>query len=300
LRQVIVKFKAFREMVNFFSQHSSNKHPEEQWVESMGFLFCSIEGDYYIVEDAIGMTSGTELDVQLSPQSLANIEQMERDHEGFIGGWWHTHPGLSPFFSETDIKNQVFYQTANPDGLGIVFDHSMIDKNFIGFQIFRLLHQFSEKVIEVPYQLLGFTKEGIKETLEVLGIDNDIIEALMEKYGGEGVALKIDFSKLGEPIVSDPLDDSEWIVMEAEESLKEDKIIDAIKKYKTAAMILEKTEYVEKFAEMLCTLIKLCAENNYIENAKEELQNLKILQGKLSTDKYKTLYYELKDLIDKE
>ena len=117
MREVIVKFKAFKKMVQYFSKYSSNKIPKSQWVESMGFLFCSVEGDYYFIEDAIGMTSGSELDVQLSPLSLANIQQMEREHDGdFIGGWWHTHPGLSPFFSETDIKNQVFYQTANPDG----------------------------------------------------------------------------------------------------------------------------------------------------------------------------------------
>ena len=249
-------------MVKFFSQHSSNKLPKEQWVESMGFLLCNIEGDYYIVEDAIGMTSGSELDVQLSPQSLANIDQMERDHEGFIGGWWHTHPDLSPFFSETDIRNQAFYQTANPDGLGIVFDHSMIDKDFIGFQIFRLLHQFSEKVVEVPFQLLGFPKDGLRESLELLGIENEIIEALIDKHGGEGVALKIDFKKLGEPIVSDAMGDSEWIVMEAEDLLKEDKIIEAIKKYKMATIILEKTDNYNYYSDVLYSLIKLCSYNN--------------------------------------
>ena len=103
-------------MVKYFSQYSSNKIPKEKWVESMGFLFCNVEGDYYIIEDAVGMTSGTELDVQLSPMSLGNLPDLEREKGGFIGGWWHTHPDLSPFFSETDIKNQVFYQTANPDG----------------------------------------------------------------------------------------------------------------------------------------------------------------------------------------
>ena len=121
LKQVIVKFKAYKEMIKFFSQYSSNLIPREKWVESMGFLFGSVEGDYYIIEDAYGVTSGTELDVQVSPMSLGNIDQLLHDHDGdFITGWWHTHPGLSPFFSETDIKNQVFYQSNNEDGLGIV------------------------------------------------------------------------------------------------------------------------------------------------------------------------------------
>jgi hypothetical protein len=298
LKQIIVKFKAYKEMIKFFSKYSSNLIPREKWVESMGYLFCNIEGDYYIIEDAHGVTSGTELDVQVSPMTLSNIDQLLHEHDGdFIGGWWHTHPGLSPFFSETDIKNQVFYQTSNEDGLGIVFDHSMIDKDYIGFQIFRLLHQFSEEVVEIPFQLLGFTKEGIKESLELLGIEGENIEALMEKYGGEGVALKIDFSRLGEPIISDPLGDSEWIEMEAEDLLKEDKITDAIKKYKMAAIILENTEYYENLADILHKLIKLCAENNYIENAKEEFIAFDALEGKIPQEKFQEYNSKLKELL---
>ena len=176
MKEVIVRFKAFKEMVKYLSQYSSNEIPRDNWVESMGFLFCNVEGDYYIIEDAVGMASGSELDVQLSPMTFGNIQQIESEHEGFIGGWWHTHPGLSLFFSETDVKNQVFYQQANPDGLGIVFDHTMIDEEFIGFKIFRLLHQFSEEVEEVPYQLQGFTETGLREMLELLHVEEEIIQ----------------------------------------------------------------------------------------------------------------------------
>lgn len=294
MKEIIVKYNAFKKMVEYFSKYSSNKIPKEQWVESMGFLFCSVEGDYYIIEDAIGMTSGSELDVQLSPQSLANIAQMEREHDGdFIGGWWHTHPGLTPFFSETDIKNQVFYQTANPDGLGIVFDHSIIDEEYIGFQIFRLVHQFSEEVLEVPFQLQGFSKEGIQDCMQLLGIEQNVIDALKEKYGKDDISIKINFSKLGEPIVTDPIGDSEWVAMEAEELLENDKIIEAIKKYKTATMILENTEHVEEQAKYYHELIKLCLENNYLENAREELENFKTLKDKINQDTYESYYSQL-------
>ncbi|MHA1291268.1 MAG: hypothetical protein ACTSQJ_01210 [Promethearchaeota archaeon] len=293
MRQVIVKFKAYKEMIKFFSQYSSNKIPKDKWVESMGFLFCNIEGDYYIIEDAIGMTSGTELDVQLSPLSLGNLPDLEREHDGFLGGWWHTHPGLTPFFSETDIKNQVFYQTANPDGLGIVFDHSMIDNDFLGFQIFRLIHQFSEEYVEVPYQLLGFTKEGIKECMNLLGINREITENLANKYSQGQTSIKIDFSKIGEPIVDDPLADSEWLIMEADDLIKQEKIIDGIKKYKTAAIILENTEYIEKYGEILVKVINLCMNNNYEQNAKEEYELFKKIEDKISKDSFAKLNKEI-------
>lgn len=296
MKEVIVKFKAYQEMVKYFCKYSSNNILKEKWVESMGFLFGNAEDDYYFVEDAIGMTFGTELDVQLSPQSLANLPDLEREKGGFLVGWWHTHPGLTPFFSETDVKNQVFYQTANPDGLGIVFDHSLIDENFIGFQIFRLIHQFSEEYVEVPYQLQGFYKEGIKECMDLLGIDSKITEKLIEKYGKDEISIKIDFSKLGEPIIDDPLDDSEWLVMEAEELLEQEKILDAIKKYKMAAIILENSEYHDKHGEILYFLIKLLILNKYKENAKEEFKRLENLKEKMDVNKYHQYCNELNTL----
>lgn len=291
MKEVIVKFKAYKEMIKFFSQFSSNTIPREKWVESMGYLFCTLEGDYYFIEDAYGVTSGTELDVQVSPMTLSNIDQLIHEHEGdFIGGWWHTHPGLSPFFSETDIKNQVFYQSNNPDGLGIVFDHSMIDKDYIGFQIFRLLHQFSEDYVEVPFQLQGFTKDGIKDCMELLGIDPEITKVLMEKYGDKGASIVIDFSKLGEYLGDDPLGDSEWSLMDAEEFLKQDKVIDAIKQYKLAANMLQDTDYKEELAEILYKLMDLCINNNFIENAKIELDIFQNLKGRIPDDRFNALF----------
>ncbi len=286
MRQVIVKFKAFQEMVKYLFQYSSFKLPKSKWVESMGFLFCSIEGDYYIIDDAIGMGFGSELDVNISPMKFGNIDQLEREKGGFLGGWWHTHPDLTPFFSETDIQNQMFYQQNNEDGLGIVFDHTMISKDFIGFKISRLKNKFSIEYVEVDYQLEGFSKEGIKKTMEIIGVPSDITTALAEKYGGKKFSLKIDFSKLGEPICSDPESDCDWMIMEAEDLLKKDKIVDAIKKYKMASKILENTELQNKLANTLYTLIKLCVKHNYMDNAKEEFIQLKKLMNYIDSEKF--------------
>ncbi|MGQ4875678.1 MAG: Mov34/MPN/PAD-1 family protein [Promethearchaeia archaeon] len=299
MREVIVTFKAYKEMVKYLSQYSSFKIPREKWVECMGILFGRVEGDYYFIEDAIGVTSGTELDVQVSPMKLPEIIQSESNLFGgdlFVTGWWHTHPGLTPFFSETDIKNQAFYQANNPDGLGIVFDHEIIDEDNLGFQIFRLEHQFSDQYYEVKYQLQGFTKKGIKECMELLGIDERITEALMEKYGDKGASIKIDFSKLGDYFGDDPLGDCEWTLMDAEELLKQDKPIEAIKQFKMAANMLENTEYQEKMAEIQVKIIQLCVQENYMENAKEEFQILKSLKSKIPEDKFEKLYNKIKDL----
>jgi hypothetical protein len=281
-RQVILTFKAFEEIINYCSQYSSFRIDKEKWIESMGFLFCRTEGDFYIIEDAVGMASGTELDVCINPMDLGKIDEIERDREGFIGGWWHTHPNLTPFFSETDIKNQMWYQQANEDGLGLVFDHAVVSQDYMGFDIFRLVHKFSEEYIKLPYQLKDFTPERIKRIYSILGIDENILNKLAETFGSTSVSLKIDFSKLPEPLVDNPLDDSDWISSEGDELLKAGNIIDAIKKYKTAAIILQNTEHFSKFAQFLIKLIFLCAENQYFENAEEELKIFNQIKEKIN------------------
>ena len=126
-RKVYISMKVFTEICKFSAQYASNYILKSKWVESMGYLFCRKDGDKYLIEDAAGITRGGETYVSMTPDDLAKIEQLQADHPNhFLGGWFHTHPGLSPFFSTTDVQNQMFYQAQNDDGLGLVFDHSMV------------------------------------------------------------------------------------------------------------------------------------------------------------------------------
>ncbi|MHA1755146.1 MAG: hypothetical protein ACTSVV_00145, partial [Promethearchaeota archaeon] len=88
----------------------------------------------------------------------------------------------------------------------------------------------------------------------------------------------------------------EWTLMDAEELLKQDKPIEAIKQFKMAANMLENTEYQEKMAEIQVKIIQLCVQENYMENAKEEFQILKSLKGKITKEKFEVLLNEVKDL----
>ncbi len=57
----------------------------------------------------------------------------------FSCGWYHSHPGLDIFFSSTDVRNQLGWQTPNPSAIGIVFDHTYLEKpGDLGFRAFRL------------------------------------------------------------------------------------------------------------------------------------------------------------------
>ena len=84
--------------------------------------------------------------------------------------------------------------------------------------------------------------------------------------------------------MDDPLSDAEWILMEAEDLLENDKIMEGLKKYKTAAIILEGTKHQEKYAELMVKLINLCIAHEFIENAREEMENFEKLKDSLDGD----------------
>ena len=46
------------------------------------------------------------------------------EHNEFFVGWYHSHPGLGFFYSDTDILNHIGYQDGNPLAIGLVFDHT--------------------------------------------------------------------------------------------------------------------------------------------------------------------------------
>jgi hypothetical protein len=185
-RKVYLKMHAFIEICKFSAQYASNYMDRAKWVESMGYLFCCRDNDRYIIEDAVGISRGGETYVTMSPEQLGQIETLERERPNcFLGGWWHTHPGLSPFFSDTDTLNQMFYQAGNEDGLGLVFDHSMVAPDFVGFKIFRLDDPQDPHAVyhDVEWFPLDWTETQLEQAFQPIGISNRVIAPLAYKLG---------------------------------------------------------------------------------------------------------------------
>jgi tetratricopeptide (TPR) repeat protein len=97
----------------------------------------------------------------------------------FMVGWFHSHPGLSLFFSDIDISNQLWFQQNNPDFCGLVFDHTLLGKkreekienNILtkydtGFEIYRLtdvtIDQNSVE-FENNYHKIDYIVEGLNK-----------------------------------------------------------------------------------------------------------------------------------------
>jgi proteasome lid subunit RPN8/RPN11 len=244
VREVIVTYDVFKVICEYSSQFASYKMPRDKWVECLGYLFAKVPSKadtQYIVQEAIGMTSGTEMRVEMPPDEFAQIERLLNERPGmFLGGWWHTHPGLSPFFSETDLDNQTFYQQGNEDGLGIVFDFSLIDDTFIGFKIYRLKTKNSRQYDDVQYKLVGFTEEKLRKVLDNFsGITNTTVHNLAIHYGfATGT-----FSKLPDieiPPTSDPVEDGHRNFSRAKVYLVQKKWDECFKTLRIAAELFTK------------------------------------------------------------
>lgn len=115
----------------------------------MGVLIGHLEGEpdkkgimEVIVEDAVPISHGGSIEVAFAPEDYVTFSMVDAEfaEKGWFSiGWYHSHPGLKIFFSSTDIKNMLGWQTPNPSAIGIVFDHTFLDKpGDMGFRSFRL------------------------------------------------------------------------------------------------------------------------------------------------------------------
>jgi len=119
---------------------------KRSWKEVYGLLIGYNKGTHVIVQDAIPITHGSSIHVQFNMDDYvfaANVNTLiaEKTNNLFFVGWYHSHPGLGLFLSGTDIHNHMGFQGLNPLACAIVFDHTIIEREEKGYQIFRLMTQ---------------------------------------------------------------------------------------------------------------------------------------------------------------
>lgn len=147
---LIIKSLAYYKMLIHVLRFGSKVIDPNQCKEVMGGLIGHIkhegETEFLVIEDAVAVSHGGAIEVRYSSEQLGSFERIDSrvfekfgDRGWFSCGWYHSHPNLTPFFSGTDIQNQLFWQARNPAGVGIVFDHALLEKEGnIGFKAFRL------------------------------------------------------------------------------------------------------------------------------------------------------------------
>ncbi|MFW9940302.1 MAG: hypothetical protein ACFFFT_04625 [Candidatus Thorarchaeota archaeon] len=170
---VTIKPLAYYKMLLHVLRFGSKYIDHSKLSEVMGVLIGRLEGEdeikNVIVEDVVAVSHGGTIEVKFSVDQLGAFGELDTkiwEQYGDLGwfsvGWYHSHPGLGIFFSETDKYNQIFWQK-NPSGIGIVFDHTYLDKpNDFGFRAFRL----SETRLDDPSLALKSDYHEVKAIVE--------------------------------------------------------------------------------------------------------------------------------------
>ncbi len=146
---VTIKPLAYYKMLLHVLRFGSKYLEHKKLSEVMGVLIGRLEGENEIknvvVEDVVPVSHGGSIEVKFSVDQLGAFGEIDGkiwEQYGDVGwfslGWYHSHPRLGIFFSDTDKFNQIFWQKS-PSGIGIVFDHTYLDKpGDVGFRVFRL------------------------------------------------------------------------------------------------------------------------------------------------------------------
>lgn len=147
---VIVKPLAYYKMLVHILRFGSKTRDHRQFKEVIGMLVGHLEGEDkikdVIIEDVVPISHGGSIEVKFTEEQLGAFGEIDlqifKEHGSknwFTVGWYHSHPGLNIFFSSTDVYNQLFWQDRNPSGVGLVFDHTYLEREGdLGFRAFRL------------------------------------------------------------------------------------------------------------------------------------------------------------------
>ncbi|MFX0021831.1 MAG: Mov34/MPN/PAD-1 family protein [Candidatus Hermodarchaeota archaeon] len=148
-KSIIIKPNAYYKMLLHVLRFGNKARDRKQFKEVMGILIGHIEGEPdkkgildVIIEDAVPISHGGAIEVAFAPEDYVTFSMVDENYAEkgwFSCGWYHSHPGLDIFFSQTDIRNQLGWQTPFPSAIGIVFDHAFLENpGDLGFRTFRL------------------------------------------------------------------------------------------------------------------------------------------------------------------
>ncbi|MFX1357312.1 MAG: hypothetical protein ACFFA8_08485 [Promethearchaeota archaeon] len=222
-KPVILTAEAYKTIILYASRYANNSIPQKDWKEIYGILTGYSDDDFVYVKNAYPLTFGHDTDVQLDERHYIFISQIEDKlyEEGkgdFVVGWFHSHPGLSLFFSDIDITNQLWFQQNNPDFCGLVFDHTLLGKkkeekignNILtkydtGFEIYRIIDvnmdtnslDYDKNYFKVDYIVDGLNKYFFANVLAELSSLVSAGKPLQPAYG-ENFKLESDYKDSSE------------------------------------------------------------------------------------------------------
>ncbi len=216
LLKVRISERAFRRIVVYAYRYANGTMNSKNWREVYGILIGAVDkqNDGIIqIFDAIPMVVGERAGVNFEARQYVDMASIDaslfekstkRGLAQFLVGWWHTHPGFGFFFSQVDTMTQLGYQIANPNAVGLIFDHTQHSLYDCGLEclnlddptaLMRAGHDFVIFELENYESLLSSTREwaeGLQRKLKTAEktlnyIDNNLrkkmFAQLQRNYG---------------------------------------------------------------------------------------------------------------------
>ncbi len=190
LGKVILDMEVYWATIAATVRYASARIPEPEWREFYGLLLGKIEDKVNVhVTQAIPMTHtkniGHILKVQFEEEDYVAatvIESEANERDEFLVGWVHSHPGIKVMFSQDDIKTQLYWQQANPQAIGIVFNQKRLLnqaempakkgdaliplQNDPGFEVYRL--DDPDRGIQASYHKVQYEFNNQKSIAEIV------------------------------------------------------------------------------------------------------------------------------------
>ncbi len=208
-KPAIINAEAYKTIILYASRFANQAIPPTEWKEIYGILTGYVDDDFVRVENAYALTFGHDTDVQLDHRHYIFIDEIEQqlyeENNGhFVVGWFHSHPGLTLFFSYVDLINQLGFQNKFNDSIGLVFDHSLLGKKreekigenvltkySTGFEIYRLTDvnmdpnsaEYETNYHKVDYIVEGLNKYFFANVLSELSALVSVGKPLQSAYG---------------------------------------------------------------------------------------------------------------------
>jgi len=208
-KPVIIDANAYKTIILYASRYANQALVPNEWKEIYGILTGYTDDDFLYVKNAFALTFGHDTDVQLDERHYVFIDEIqqkldEEDNNHFVIGWFHSHPGLSLFFSYVDLINQLGFQAKFDDAIGLVFDHTLLGKKKVemigenkltkydtGFEIYRLTNvnidpnsvEFENNYHKVDYIVEGLNKYFFANVLSELSALVTAGKPLESSYG---------------------------------------------------------------------------------------------------------------------
>jgi proteasome lid subunit RPN8/RPN11 len=198
IQSVIITKEAYNEMFKYVVEYANPNRPYRQWREVIGWLIGTIEGETVTVLNAIPMTSGSSIFVEMSDYTIIPKIAEEADKiDAVIVGWFHSHPSFGFFLSSVDIRTQRNQQSLFENAIALVCDPtkvSTIEPGIHGYQVF-MDHSRGREYCELDISMetdLHYPA-ALKEILLKAGIErsySDVIahEDLAALYALEGIS----------------------------------------------------------------------------------------------------------------